>query len=460
MAEVVRRIRPTPTDAYLANPHKGCCTFQHFNGDELFPGTGWSEEGPLTFPLPAAADLSARWAGQQVADGYLPCTVSYCRWFWRVMEPERGRFDFSMIDGALEACRQRGQTLAVRLMAHGSMLQPQVPDWYAALGPMIERKLKSASMRIPVYDAPEYLEHWGGFVREFARRYDANPLLESIDVTYIGPWGEGDGECSAEQCRRFAELWRAAFVRTPRLAMAGGDQMRAGIAAGSGWRCDCFGDLRAAGNHEVPCQLSWNHMFEAYPHEVIAGGAADTWKTAPIHFESCWVPMGWYRDGYDIDFILEQGLKYHGTYFMPKYTRLPEPWLDKLRAFCGKLGYRFVYRQALLDRQVARGGRFRFQSWIENVGVAPICRRYDFALRLRQGNHEDIVVLDDVDIRKWLPGDVWLERDVNLPHGFHPGWAELAAGLIDPATKEARVSFAVKEVFPDRWVALDGIEIV
>jgi hypothetical protein len=460
MAELVRRVRPTPTDAYLANPHKGCCTFQHFNGDELFPGTGWSEEGPLTFRLPAAASPSARWAEYRVADGYLPSTVSYCRWFWRVMEPEKGRYNFSMIDSALETCRQRGQTLAVRLMAYGSMRQPQVPEWYAARCPMIERKLKSAGMRVPVHDAPEYLEAWGGFVREFARRYDANPLLESIDVTYIGPWGEGDGECSAEQCARFAQLWKSAFVHTPRLAMVGGDQMSAGIASGSGWRCDCYGDARSAGNHEVPCLLGWNHMYEAYTREVVAGHATEAWKTAPVHFETCWVPMYWYQHGFDIDFILEQGLKYHGTYFMPKYTRLPEPWMDKLGAFCRKLGYRFVYRHALLDRQVARGGRFRLQSWIENVGVAPIYRRYDFALRLRQGDREELVVLDDIDIRKWLPGDVWLELDVKLPEGFKPGWAELAAGLIDPATKEARISFAVKEVFPDRWVVLDGIEIV
>jgi hypothetical protein len=37
---------------------------------------------------------------------------------------------------------------------------------------------------------------------------------------------------------------------------------------------------------------------------------------------------------------------------------------------------------------------------------------------------------------------------------------ELAAGLVDPATKHGCVSFAVKEVFSDRWVDLQGLEIV
>jgi hypothetical protein len=460
MAETVRRVRLTPTDEYLGNPHKGCCTFQHFNGDEPFAGTSWSEEGPLSFPPPAAAKKSDRWAARNVADGYLPTTVSYCRWFWHIMEPQKGKYDFSMIDGSLEMCRQRGQTLAVRLMAYGSQQQPQVPEWYAARYPMLERKLKSAVQRTPVHDAPEYLEHWGGFVREFAKRYDGNPLLETIDVTYVGPWGEGDGECSAAQCERFATLWKDAFVKTPRLCMVGGDQMRAGTASGTGWRCDCYGDVKTPGSHEVPKQLCWNHMYEAYPCEVIAGGATDAWKTAPVHFEACWVPMYWYQHGFDIDFILEQGLKYHGTYFMPKYTRMPEVWMEKLERFCRKLGYRFIYRQAIFDRQVKRGGQFHFKSWIENVGVAPLYKRYDFALRLRQGDHEHVIVLDKLNARKWLPGDAWIDESVSLPDGFQPGYAELAAALVDPATKDAKVSFAVKEVFGDRWVDLNGIEIV
>ncbi|HEY3324647.1 MAG TPA: DUF4832 domain-containing protein [Planctomycetota bacterium] len=451
MAEVVRRFRPTPTNEDLGNPHKGCCTFQHFSGDELFPGTTWSEEGPLVFPAPKQLP---------VIDGYLPSTVSYCRWFWTVMEPEKGRYDFSMIDKALETCAQRGQTLAVRLMAYGSSTQPQVPVWYAQKYPMAERKLKSAVWRVPVHDAPEYVEHWGGFVREFARRYDNNPLLESIDVTYIGPWGEGDGECSPEQCRRFAQLWREAFKRTPRLCMIGGDQMRAGIQSGAGWRCDCFGDLRNAGSHEVARTSSWNHTFDLYPWEIHEGGADEQWKKAPVHYETCWVPLAWHQQGYDIDLIIQQGLKFHGTYFMPKSTALPQAWMEKLADFCRHLGYRYIFRQALLDSKVPVGGAFMFKSWIENVGVAPIYRKYDLAIRFRQGDLEEIVTVGDVDIRTWLPGDVLLDKKIKLPAGLKPGWSELAVGLIDPQTKEARVSFAAKEVFSNRWLALGGIEVV
>jgi len=200
-------------------------------------------------------------------------------------------------------------------------------------------------------------------------------------------------------------------------------------------------------------------MYDAFPKRVIEAGAQEAWKTAPIHFETMWVPMFWYEHGFDIDFILQQGLKYHASYFMPKQTALPEPWMDRLSSFCKHLGYRYVFREAVIDRTVSPGGSFGFQAWIENIGVAPIYRRYEFALRLRQGRREHVTVLHDVDIRQWLPGDAWIDAQIALPEPFEPGWIEISAGLVDPETREARVNFAVKERFDDRWVELGGIEI-
>lgn len=93
------------------------------------------------------------------------------------------------------------------------------------------------------------------------------------------------------------------------------------------------------------------------------------------------------------------------------------------------------------------------------MGVAPLYRRYDFALRFRQGDYEQIVPLKDVDVRTWLPGDAWISRSLPLPPGIKPGWVDLAAGLLDPRTGQARVRFAVKEQFSDGWVDLNGFEV-
>ncbi|MBA3708960.1 MAG: DUF4832 domain-containing protein [Planctomycetes bacterium] len=448
MTEVIRRIRPTEIHGYLANPHRGCCTFQRFNGDALFPGTSWSEEGPLTFPAAAVA----------VAEDYLPTTVAYCRWFWAAMEPERGVFDFSMIDRSLEVCRARGQTLAVRLMAFGSVKQPAVPEWFSRTCPMEQLDRHGTPFRQPVHDSPEYLQHWGGFIREFARRYDGNPLIESIDLAYVGPWGEGDGICSPAQCARFSAVWREAFTSTPRMAQLVEGQIEHDVHSGAGWRHDCFGDLSSGGSPEVLRSESFNSTFLDFPR-LVQGAVKEAWKAAPIHFETCWVPMHWYRNDYDLDFILAQGLKLHGSYFMPKSTALPRPWMDRLSAFCNRLGYRFVLRQAIHPLLVARNSALSVACWIENIGVAPIYRRYDLALRLRQHDREEVIPLPDVDIRTWLPGDAWVERSVTLPAAFVAGHVRLAIGLVVPGTRDARVAFAVKEVYSDRWVDLGGFDV-
>ena len=81
---------PRHRNPTLAIRTRVAATFQRFNGDELYPGEAWSEEGPLTFPAAKATT--------GVIDGYLPTTVAYCRWFWNVLEPEEGRYDFSMIE--------------------------------------------------------------------------------------------------------------------------------------------------------------------------------------------------------------------------------------------------------------------------------------------------------------------------------------------------------------------------
>jgi hypothetical protein len=453
MAETVRRVRPTPFDGYIANPHRGCCTFQHFNGDELFPGTKWSEEGPVKFPPRKYSD---------VTPGYLPTTVSYCRWFWEVVEPEEGKFDFSVIDKSIETAKERGQTLAIRLMPFGSYGQPQLPKWYGKKYPVQPWKFGNGkTLQVPDYESAEYIQKFGGLIIECGKRYDGHPMIETIDVGYIGPWGEGDGEMSVKQMRAMNVAHKKGFSKTARLIEMGGEgQAKVGIAAGAGWRWNCYGDMGNTGSPQILKTNSWNHMFDVYAEAVIKSGGADRWKTQPIHFESGWVPMGWYEKDWDIDFILQQGLKFHVTYFMPKYTKLPEAWMDKLADFSNKIGYRYVYRQAKYDTPVKAGTSFKFHSWIENVGVAPIYRRYDFALRLRQGDHEEIIPIRGVDIRKWLPGDAIIDTTVKLPSSIKPGWAELSAGLLDPQTREARVCFAAKEVYSDRWVGLGGIEVL
>lgn len=464
VSERVKRFHPTPSDEELRNPHRGCCTFQRFEGDPLNGVEAPpSEAGPESF-----AELTPTEVREQA---YPPTTVSYCRWFWARFEPREGEYDFTRVEEALRVCEARDLTLAVRLMPLGGVSQPPLPAWYASS--YATRPWSAAASRsiiVPEYDSGDYLRTFGGLIRAFGRRFDGHPRLESVDMAYVGPWGEGAGDCSPAQHERFAALWREAFPRTPRLAMVIDAQLAEGVRSGSGWRCDCFGDLPLASTGAVSFGHNWSHMYDCYPHAIVAAGAARAWETAPVHLETCYFPYCWFMGGkeprarryhgaYDLEFTLAQGLKLHATYFMPKSTPIPAPWQARINAWCRQLGYRLVCRLVVVDAVVRRGERFRFQAWIENTGVAPLYRRYVPAVRLRQGDREAVHALAEVDVRVWLPGDAWIDAAIPVPLSLKEGAVEVSLGLLDPSTGAARVRFSNRDLFADRWLHLGETSI-
>jgi Domain of unknown function (DUF4832) len=457
--EEIRFWRPEAVgdDVYLANPHKGCCTFQRFNGDALNTGLEWNEEGPLSFSPPVADSLTV--------ESYLSTTVAYCRWFWEVLESKEGKYDFSMVDKSLEVCKERGQTLAVRLMPFGHFVtgQPGLPEWYKEKYSLDDYREVPDS--IPDYNSPEYLHKWGSLIKAFATKYDSHPLLESFDIAYKGPWGEGEGRCTKERTDEFAELYTSAFKKVPLMALIAGDeyngdQLKTGVNMQTGWRADCFGDLRKSTLSGVVPNCGSNHMYNCYPNRLWEAGAQNAWINGPVCMESCNTPEFWsLNEDYDIDFTLQQGLKYHTSYFMPKSGRLPDKWMDKLKVFCNLIGYRFVFRQAIMPITITAGESFLFRAWVENIGCAPLYRDYKFCLFLKQDKHIEKIVFDDINIKSWLPGDAWFEKNINISNLFKPGMLEVSAGIINPASGKSLINFANRERFADRRIFIGNIEI-
>ncbi len=445
-----KKVRPAELKAPLLNPHKGCATFQRFNGDPLYPTLRWSEEGPTEFPARQF----------DVTPGYLPTTLSYCRWFWPLFEREEGKIDFTIVEKALATAAERGQTLQVRLMPHGTATQPKVPEWYRKKYKTVERVTHKGyePCNTPVYDAPEFVDCWGRVITEFGRKFDGDPRLESVDVSFIGPWGEGAGECSEDAIDRMVAIYKAAHPKTPLMTMISGYKMKAGVKAGMGWRLDCFGDLGIFKTPEIPPDQWWNHHFDSYPQQVVGCGAEKAWEHAPITLESCGVPQHWFDGNFDLDFIIQQGLKFHGSVLMPKSAKLPEAWMGRLSQFCNDLGYRFVLRQFKLDARIKAGDPFEWWAWIENVGVAPIYRPYTLAVRATQGSRV-FYHHSPADIRAWLPGDACLHGSVSLPREFSAGSVMLHVALVDPATNAPKVRFASGPVDPDGWLPLAAVEI-
>jgi len=83
-------VRPTEIDDVLVNPGMGIETFQRFNGQPLNEGVQWSEVGPERASAGAATPVD-----------FPASSVAYVRWFWSKIEPQRGKYDWYIVDEAL-----------------------------------------------------------------------------------------------------------------------------------------------------------------------------------------------------------------------------------------------------------------------------------------------------------------------------------------------------------------------
>jgi hypothetical protein len=437
-------VRPQESDEVLTNPGIGFMTFQRFNGDALNEGKRWTEGYPIVY---------------QEHDDVLenvnhPMTsLAYFRVYWRFVEPARDEYRWDLFDKALETAGIRGQTLLLRIAPYGTGADNDVPDWYREMvGP--EKGLPEAKWRTDPED-PRYVEHFGDLIRDFGARYDGHPMLESVDLSIVGAWGEGAGSARlSEKTRRaLVDSYLQAFRKTHLIMLLTDEKTnRYGLSQRDvGWRVDCLGDMGGF-------SPTWCHMYDYYPQAIINCGMKDAWKNAPVTLEVCWVMQHWKDKGWDIDYIIDQSLKWHISSFNAKSSPVPDEWWPQVNRWLKKMGYRFVLRKFTYPARVRPGGKLTFTSWWENKGVAPCYRPFRLALRLGNDEHSATLVTG-ADLRTWLPGDILCDSDVVVPDDLSEGRYHLMIGVLDERFDEPRVKLAIEGLRPDGWYDLGQIRV-
>src|ERR1039457_3739714 len=176
-------VQPKEIDAVLTNPGIGFTTLNRFNGDPLNPGTKWTEGYPIVaFPFRGKLEV----AGQPMT------TVAYFRVYWKYVEPEMGQYNWKMLDDALGTAHERGQSLMLRIAPYGPDAKTEdVPAWYRQMAGDENGKSFPDKWRTDPED-PRYIKHWTNMVRALGARYDGHADLDTVDVSLVGYWGEGE----------------------------------------------------------------------------------------------------------------------------------------------------------------------------------------------------------------------------------------------------------------------------
>ncbi len=434
-----KRMEFMVSNEVLDNPYIGFTSFNHFRDEPLFSDTfgtdGWKKERYPVYDFVEQEGNKTGW--------YPSCSIAYMRMLWRDIEPQEGEYNFKLIDDILDKCREKKQTLMFRIMQHTTRSFEDIPDWLAA---RIEHPERPEELRVkasPTDD--EYYLTFGRMIRALGARYDGNPYIYGLDISLSGAWGEGDGyeKVKPEIIKQLIDCYTQSFQKTHLFGQICAPELvnYACETRPIGWRADGFGNTY--------------HMLNYFPKRIYP--MKDAWKRAPITFEAYWYISEWKRRGWDIDYLIEQSLKWHISSFNGKSSTIPFEWCPKIQEWLKKMGYRFSVRSAEYPESVEAGNAFSALLWIENRGVAPIYNKLPVRFRLKN-EHNEYLFESEIDICKWMPGDNFENVNLEIPQNAQKGTfcLEIKVGGFDDYPL---VQLAMETACNDGWYHLGETEI-
>lgn len=448
-------VTPEETDEILANP-----------------GIGWE-----TFHRTSKADKNL--------PAWIPSTIHYARWGWKVLEPEQGKIDYDFLDGVLKETREAGQQLAFRVMCSSPYPRRTYhPEWLRDIGGEIvkTRHGDSAEVEVPVLDDPKILAAHLDFIRRLGARYDGHPDINRLDLGSVGWWGEWHMSRSSnvkmptpETQKKIVDAYLAAFQKTPLVMLIGGDEMlRHVVENGTGWRADSLGDLGTF-------SPTWNHMYGSYPKRIQAIQDLNAWKNGPIAFEPPGAVSEFVEKDWPLRWIFNYGLAVHGSSFSGKSGRLPddEHFREELERFLRRLGYRLVLKELQHPKQAKAGENLKIATKWQNTGSAPCYQPYRLAYRLSNDNGYTKTFVGEVTVDEWMPGEIELFTEeffkqpadlppgpinevaetIHLPEDLPSGTYTLSIGIIGEDNTEPVVQLGIEGRSDDGWYPLSNIAI-
>ena len=400
----------------IINPYIGFTSFQHFRGGKLYSDciTGRASvastetENYECYPVPEGVEENGR------EQGYYPDnTVAYIRILWKEFEPKQGEYNYAFIENILTKAREKGQTVMFRLMPHSTCERDDVPDW---LKEIMECPARPVGMRVKDSPTdPRYLKLFGQAIEKLGERFDSDETLDCVDVSLGGAWGEGHQAFPVEDSQALMDIYVRVFPNTKLLGQLSNVDMLhyIGKKRPIGWRADGTG--------------SPEHMNVRFPPRI-EKLSPDYWKKAPVSFESYWWISEWYRQGWDIDDIIEKTLSWHVSTFNTKSFPIQYELKDKIEYWLTKMGYRFYLSELSYPEKIKVGEEITVDFVMENKGVAPIYNKLPLKFFL-QSEEYTFEVETDIDIRNWMPGESRESVKVTLPEEMVAGRYQLGVSI-------------------------------
>lgn len=381
--------------------------------------------------------------------------VYYCGGRWRDIETEEGVFDWSEMDRKLAAAAEMGCTAVVRIAPYALVEWDDIPGWLREKYP---EEPEFPFWRIDP-NTTDYAPLWARFVREFARRYDGHPVISSVDMAIVGAWGEGGGTefMDYDAMKTIIQAYVDGFRHTPLQALLHDPRSLQCIRecrAKVGFRVDCLGDM--GGFHGE----RWSHMLDFYPQNIVNFQMGDAWRDAPVVFEACWHMNDWYIEGWDIDYIIDESLKWHISSYNSKGTTVPEAWRGSVERWVRRMGYRYEIHQMGWEGETIPGEPWKTELLVLNTGVAPCYHNYAPVIRLKSGVASVDLKLD-TDIRTWMPDEEFFGSwELKIPADMIPGEYEVQLGFPTGLEKRPALMLAIENERDEDFYVMGRVRVI
>lgn len=349
-------VNPGDTGAALINPGMGWM-FQHYDND-IQRYTVDLEPSDAVDEFPGVSSV-------------------YIRLAWSYLEPEEGRFNWTLVDSAMQRWVAKGKQVAFRFTTSEGRASEAyaTPRWVEQAGAK-GYHLKGAGqidaagpVWEPDFDDPVFLAKLDRFLAAAAARYDGNPDVAFIDVGSFGVWGEGHTIAStrlpysAATIRRHIDLHRKHFRHT--LLVANDD------FALQGRGLETLGYARDRGLALRDDSILVQGGERAYYH---AYAAHNFWPRVPVVLECEHYGGSKKRGAWQDGHLYLQAIEdYHASYATVHWY--PREFLKDNRALIDRinlrLGYRLQLEEASWPSEATAGSPIALGYRWRNAGVAP-----------------------------------------------------------------------------------------
>ena len=336
-------------------------------------------------------------------------THIYLRIPWSYLEPEQGKFNWSVLDIPAQRWIEKAKQIAIRISCCESWMRYATPEWVAKAGAKGYNFEPGKGVTDdgpywePDYDDPVFLEKLDNFLAALAARYDGSPEICFIDIGSFGVWGEGHTfhssklPYSVETICRHIDLHRKHFKKT---LLAANDDF---VDHGRGRACIEYACKKGLTLRDDSILVQ--PKDRAYFHADLA---RMFWPTVPVVLECEHYGSSKRRGAWEDGRLYLQAVEdYHASYASAHWW--PREFLeanrDLIRRINLRLGYRIQLAEASWPSEVGIDSTFQLSAKWRNAGVAPCLPGGHPAVTLKdsEGGIVGVFVDHKFDVRSLPP---------------------------------------------------------